>query len=81
MKRLYSALMIPVDERELARVVQRHRWGNISERKKGKGKFHRKATPGGWTEDLTPQQITMVEKITAPLLEEFYPEARPLIPE
>ena len=80
MKRLYSALMIPVDERELARVVQRHRWENIPERKKGKGKFHRKATPGGWTEDLTPQQITTVEKITAPLLEEFYPEDRPRTP-
>ena len=81
MKRLYSALRIPIDERELARVVEMHRWENIPERKKGKGKFHRKATPGGWTGDLTPQQIATVEGITAPLLDEFYPEDRPPIPE
>jgi Sulfotransferase domain len=81
MKRLYSALMIPVDERELARVVRRHSWENIPERKRGKGKFRRKATPGGWTRDLTPQQIATVEEITAPLLDEFYPERRPPDPE
>lgn len=81
MKRLYASLEIPVEEDELARVVEKHRWENIPERKKGTGRFHRKATPGGWTEDLTPQQIATVEKITAPLLDEFYAEDRTLIPE
>jgi hypothetical protein len=81
MKRLYSALQIPVDEQDLGRAVRRHSWENIPERKKGKGKFRRKATPGGWTRDLTPQQIAAVEKITAPLLEEFYPDHRPPVAE
>jgi len=76
MRRLYSSLLIPVEERELARVVRKHHWENIPERKKGAGKFRRKATPGGWTKDLTPQQIATVEEITAPLLDKFYPELR-----
>ena len=72
MKRLYSTLGIPTDEEELAQVVKKHAWENISEEKKGRGKFHRKAKPGGWREDLTAHQARSVEKITAPLLREFY---------
>ena len=74
MQRIYSALEIPVDERELSRVVENRSWENIPERKKGSGKFLRKATPGGWVDDLTPQQAKTIERITAPLLKEFYSE-------
>ncbi|HEX2181594.1 MAG TPA: sulfotransferase domain-containing protein [Rubrobacteraceae bacterium] len=74
MKRLYSTLGIPVDEEELARVVEKHSWENIPEDKKGEGKFYRKAKPGGWREDLTEEQAEMVERVTAPLLAELYPE-------
>jgi hypothetical protein len=73
MKRLYSELGIEVDEGELARAVEKHSWENIPEEKKGEGKFYRKATPGGWREDLTEEQARTVEEITAPLLKEFYP--------
>jgi hypothetical protein len=73
MRRIYSALEIPVDEGELVRAVEKHSWENIPEEKKGEGKFFRKATPGGWREDLTPEQIEMVKKITAPLLNDLYP--------
>ncbi len=72
MKRLYSTLGVPVDEEELARVVEKHSWENIPEEKKGEGKFYRKATPGSWREDLTPEQIEIVERVTAPLLKELY---------
>jgi hypothetical protein len=60
-------------EQELSRVVEKHAWENVPEEEKGEGKFHRKAKPGGWREDLTPKQVKVVERITAPLLEEFYP--------
>ncbi len=73
MKRMYSELGIPVDEGELARVVEKHSWEKIPEENKGEGKFYRKATPGGWREDLTPKQAEIVEKVTAPLLNELYP--------
>ena len=73
MKRMYSTLGVEVDEEELAQVVGKHSWENIPEEEKGEGKFYRKATPGGWREDLTPEQARMVESITAPLLKELYP--------
>jgi hypothetical protein len=74
MKRMYSTLDLPVDEEELSRVVEKHSWENIPEEKKGEGKFYRKATPGGWKDDLTEEQVEMVERVTAPLLKELYPE-------
>jgi Sulfotransferase family len=73
MRRIYARLGIAVDERELARAVEKHSWEEIPEEQKGEGKFYRKATPGGWREDLTPRQAQTVEQITAPLLKAFYP--------
>jgi hypothetical protein len=73
MKRMYSTLGVEVDEEELAQVVGKHSWENIPEEEKGEGKFYRKATPGGWREDLTPEQAKAVERVTASLLKEFYP--------
>ena len=73
MRRIYSELGIPMEEEKLMRAVEKHSWENIPEEEKGEGKFHRKATPGGWRGDLTPEQAKTVEKITAPLLKEFYP--------
>ena len=75
MRRIYKALEIPVDEAELARSVERYSWENIPQEEKGEGKKRRKAKPGGWREDLTPRQVEIVEEITAPLLDEFYPDA------
>jgi hypothetical protein len=71
MKRLYSALEMPTER--LPEVVEKHSWENVPEEKKGPGKFYRKATPGGWREDLTPEQARVVEEMTAPLLKKFYP--------
>jgi hypothetical protein len=73
MRRIYSTLGIVVDEEELSRVVEKHSWENIPEEQKGEGKFYRKATPGGWREDLSPEQARIVEEATRPLLEEHYP--------
>src|SRR5215207_7513569 len=74
MRRIYSSLGIEVDEAELSGAVEKHSWENVPEEEKGEGKFHRKATPGGWRDDLTPEQAEIVERITAPLLKEFsYP--------
>lgn len=74
MKRIYSELGIPVKEDEVVRAVEKHSWENIPDEKKGPDKFYRKASPGGWRDDLTPDQVQVVEEITAPLLREFYPE-------
>jgi hypothetical protein len=73
MKRIYSALEMPVDEAELARSVEKNSWENVPEEEKGEGKFHRKAKPGGWREDLTPEQVEIVEGVAGSLLRELYP--------
>ena len=73
MRRIYSTLGIAVDEQELGQAVEKHSWESIPEDEKGEGKFYRKASPGGWREDLTPEQAETVERITAPLLRELYP--------
>jgi hypothetical protein len=74
LKKVYSRLDIPIAEEQLRRVAEKYDWQNIPEKRKGAGKSHRKASPGSWREDLTPEQVTIVEKITAPILEEFYAE-------
>jgi len=74
MKRMYGELDVPVEEARLAKAVDKHSWENIPEEEKGQGKFYRKATPESWREDLTRRQVKTVERITAPLLEEFYPK-------
>ncbi len=74
MRRMYDGLGIPLDGEQLARAVDKHAWENIPEEKKGQGKFYRKASPGSWREDLTPEQAEIVESVTAPLLKELYPD-------
>ena len=75
MKRVYSSLEIPVEDERLAQAVRKYSWENIPEEEKGSGKKFRKATPGGWREDLTPEQVKTVERIAAPVLEEFYSDS------
>jgi hypothetical protein len=72
MKRIYSALEMPVEEAELARSVEKNSWEKIPAEQKGEGKFHRKAKPGGWSEDLTRQQARIVEGVAGSLLRELY---------
>ena len=74
MQSVYSTLGITVEEGELSRVVEKYAWENIPEKRKGPDKPQRKATPGGWKEDLTPEQARIVEELTASILDEFYPE-------
>jgi hypothetical protein len=68
---------MPVGEERLARIVEKHSWENVPKDEKGQGKFYRKATPGGWRDDLTPKQVSQVEGITASLLEKFYSDNTP----
>lgn len=73
MRYLYSALEVPIDEERLRQIVEKRAWENVPEEKKGPNKRLRKATPGGWKEDLTLVQARIVERTTATILDEFYP--------
>jgi LPS sulfotransferase NodH len=70
-----DSLGIEVDSEQLKQAVERRAFESIPQEHRGRGKFHRKATPGGWREDLTPEQVRVVEEITGPLLREFYPDS------
>jgi hypothetical protein len=72
MNRMYSDLGIEIDAAELVRAVKMHAWEHVPEGMKGGGKKFRKASPGGWRKDLTPKQAEMVQRITAPVMTEFY---------
>jgi hypothetical protein len=73
LEKVYTSLGIPVDGEQLRRVAEKHAWENIPERRKGPRRPRRKARPGGWQEDLTPQQARIVEEITTSIMNEFYP--------
>jgi hypothetical protein len=72
LKTMYAALGIEVDQAQLEAAVAKHKWEQIPDNDKGSGKFYRKAAPGGWREDLSSDQIKLVEDITSPILSEFY---------
>jgi hypothetical protein len=72
LRHIYSELGMPATEKNLARAVQKNSWEIIPEEEKGPGKKFRKARPGGWGEDLTAEQVKIVEDVTGPLLKEFY---------
>lgn len=72
MRRIYSELDIPTEGEELPRTVEKHSWENIPAEEKGAGKFYRKGSPGSWREDLTEEQVRIVEDIAAKFLNAFY---------
>lgn len=69
MRRMYSEIGVPVDGDELSRVVEAHSWDNIPEEKKGRGNFYRRGESGGWREDLTTDQASLIERTTAPVMD------------
>lgn len=77
MRVLLTKLRQPVDEDQLAQVVDKHLWDNVPDAQKGDTKFHRRATPGSYGEDLTPEQIRAVEKAFDQELAEFYDQRTP----
>ena len=70
--RVDGELGLDAPAEELDRAVAKYDWDSVPSKKKGAGKFRRKASPGSWREDLTPDQARKVEEITAPLLRKFY---------
>jgi hypothetical protein len=70
MRRIYSELGMTVDEEKLERAVEEHSREQVTET--GANKPYHEATSGNWRENLTPEQVDVVERVTAPLLDDFY---------
>ncbi len=71
MRRIVSAVGLPVGDDELVGIVHRHSWEHLPSDEKGEGKRRRKASPGGWRDDLTDEQISQVESEAGDLMDEF----------
>jgi hypothetical protein len=69
---MYGALGIEVDETQLEAAVVNHSWTQIPDSEKGSGKFYRRAQPGSWKNDLSSEQIKIIEDITGPILSSYY---------
>jgi hypothetical protein len=72
MRRIGTELELPVDASQLDAIVDKHAWENVPEEEKGAGKIRRKAKPGGWEEDLTPEQVSTIEELAKPIFDRFY---------
>jgi len=72
LKAMYGALEVEADEARIEAAVVKHSWERVPEDKKGKGKFFRKAQPGSWKKDLSPEQIEIIEDVTGPILSQYY---------
>jgi GT2 family glycosyltransferase len=72
LKTMYAALEVEADEAQLQAAVMKHSWTRIPESEKGKDKFFRKAQPGGWRDELSAEQIRLIEDITRPILSKYY---------
>lgn len=76
MARICGDLGIEASSEDIDKVVEEHSWDRVPEEEKGSGKFHRKASPGSWKDDLTPGQVKIIERVAQPVLDRFYPEWR-----
>jgi hypothetical protein len=72
LRAMYDALEVEADQAHIEAAATKHSWEQIPEEEKGKDKFFRKAQPGGWRDDLSPDQIKLIEDITGPLLSRYY---------
>ncbi len=72
LRTMYGALEVEVDQAQIEAAAAKHSWEQIPEEEKGKDKFFRKAQPGGWRDDLSSDQINIIEDITGPLLSRYF---------
>jgi Sulfotransferase domain len=70
--RICSELEIETDPQTIEAVVEEHSWERVPEEEKGSGKFHRKASPGSYREDLSAQQIKVIERVASAALDTYY---------
>lgn len=75
LSKLLTDLDIPFSTERVEAAVKRLAFDAIAEEERGAGKFYRKGAAGGWREDLTGEQIAVVEEMAEPLLSRFYPES------
>jgi len=71
LEKLYKFLEIEISKEEIQNIVQKYDFKKIPEDQKGRGKFHRSASPGKWKEHFTPQEIQIMTDIMNQVLKKL----------
>jgi hypothetical protein len=74
LRRVADELRWPFEDELLRTAVAELSWERLPAADTGPGKFHRKASPGSWREDLTAAEVDVVERHGAAVLRRFYGE-------
>jgi len=61
--KLYRFLDIEISEDEFNKIVEKYTFENLPDKIKGKGKFHRSATPGKWRENFSEEEKNIMNNI------------------
>lgn len=70
--RMFNELEIEFKDKKVEAAVASLAFDALSEEQRGPGKFFRKATPGSWQEDLSSEQLKIVEQRGKAILSRFY---------
>jgi hypothetical protein len=70
--RVCRELEIDAEPEAIAESAAKNSWERVPEEEKGSGKFHRKASPGSWAEDLPPEHARLIERLATPVLDAYY---------
>jgi LPS sulfotransferase NodH len=68
---LLSWLGLDAEPQRVREIAERHSFGAIPEDQRGPGKRNRSATPGGWRERLTGDELDLIEEIMGDKLREL----------
>jgi len=63
LKKIYDFLNIGISKNDIEEIIEKYRFENILDNKKGSGKFYRSATPGKWKENFNENEKIILDKI------------------
>jgi len=71
LEKIYKFLEIDIDNKTLKMIVEKFSFENIPTNLKGKGKFARSATPGGWRKSFSEKEQEIMNEIMGDTLKEL----------
>jgi len=71
LKKIYDFLNVNISEKELEKIIQAYDFESLKGIPKGKGKFYRSASPGGWQKNFSNEEQELLNSIMEKTLKEF----------
>jgi hypothetical protein len=75
LRSIFDWLGLEITDGRLAELEAKHAFEAVPEEQRGDKSFHRSASPGGWRENLRPEEVAAVEAAIGPKLRELGYEA------